>query len=339
TGKMESVIARIRRMGGLFLVGIIVIICLALGMLYIQQGGKQTELEAQITQISTVVSRPLPSTEKLENEYKEVNSALAPVAVPTALDIIVGIAEKSGIDVSLSTGTFNIPPPDFPVQQKIGEGDYQVLSINNIKVQGSYDNVMDFLSDLDSGKTLPTMVLNKASISQIEIPYFGIEEVRRSEYHMVSAAVTTMMIDNSMWEIPEPLDLINGIAVKYMGDNPETTDTVEGFPDITTTAANKGWTGTEDPDDTTTTPRDGYVLYMHAIINPDDTTTFFNVSYIGIPTTKYYYACERNGKVTQFDGPDVVTSTRYWSTEKVKLELVVSINVSIYTTPSEGNQL
>ncbi len=328
---MENIMTRLRRMGGLFLIGIITIIVLALGILYVQQGTKQKEFEEQIAKLSVIVSKPMPSAEKLQEEYEEVNHALAPLTVPAALDIIVSIAEKSGINVDPDAGKFNIPPPGEPTQKMMGEGNYQVLSLNNIKVQGEYDSVMAFISDLDSGKTLATMVLTKANLSQIEVPYTGEEADRRAEYRVVSAAVTAMMADNNITEIPEPNRYIRGIATNYMGDDPDTTDIIEGFPDITTTAAEKGYTGTD-------TPRDGYVLYLHDKINPDDTTIFAPAGYFAVLQTEYYYTCETNGAVTQFDGPDVLTATRYFSSEETETETVATISADIYTKPLESDE-
>ena len=328
---MENIMARLRRMGGLFLIGFIVIIGLALGLLYLQQGAKQKEFEAQIANLSVIVSKPLPSAEKLQEEYEEVNRALAPLTIPAALDIIVGIAEKSGINVDPDAGKFNIPPPGLPTQKMMDEGNYQILSLTNIKVQGEYDSVMAFIADLNSGKTLPTMVLTKVDIIQIEVPYTGEEADRRTEYRNVVAAVTAMMADNNITEIPEPIKYIRAIATNYMGDDPATADIIEGFPDITTTAAEKGYTGTA-------TPKDGYMLYLHDKINPDDTTVFAAVSYITMLQTEYYYTCETNGAVTQFDGPDVLTATRYFGSQETKTETIATISADIYTKPVESDQ-
>ncbi|MFC1931898.1 hypothetical protein ACFLXJ_06870 [Chloroflexota bacterium] len=119
------------------------------------------------------VSKPLPSvvpsTEKLYAEYDEVNLSLAPLEISEALDKVVGIAEENGINVDPRSQMFNIPPPSPPGERKIGENTYQVLALRDIKVKGSHESVMAFISDLDSRKTLRTMVLTRVSISQIEV--------------------------------------------------------------------------------------------------------------------------------------------------------------------------
>ena len=59
----------------------------------------------------------------------------------------------------------------------------------------------------------------------------GDTEARRTEYHNVSSAVIAMMVDNSITTIPG--------ALTYTGD--VATNSMTGFPDPTTTAANKTW--------------------------------------------------------------------------------------------------
>jgi len=294
-------------MGFLVLVGIFLIIYMALGFLYFQQGAKQEDLQEQINKLRIVVSKPLPSPEKLNAEYDEVNRSLSPLEVPDAIKILVGIAEESGINVDPASGKFNVPPPGGTVKQTVGGGTYQVLPFKNIRVQGDHDSVMAFISDLDSGKTMKTMVLKNVDICWTELAVSSEEQERRQELRNVSLAVIAMMTDN-ITEIPNPINYAGGTATNYMGDDPDTEETVEGFPDITTTAAERGYTGTG-------TPRDGYVLYEHDKIPMDNTTQFETVSYMPDLTTAYYYTCEADGTVRQFDGADIATATEYPSSK------------------------
>jgi len=128
--------------------------------------------------------------------------------------------------------------------------------------------------------------------------------------------------------IPNPVSFDGGVATNLMGDDPDTGETVEGFPDITTLADEKGYTGTGSP-------RDGYVLYGHNKIDPDDTTQFVTVNYIATLTTTYYYTCEADGTVRQFDIADVALATEYLGSEESKIETVATVDVDIYTKPGE----
>ena len=316
---MDNLLARIRRMAFVVILGVCLIVYVGLAILYLQQGPKQKDLEEQINKTFLIVSKPLPSMDKLQAEYDEVNLALTPLTVPDVLEIIVGIAEESGIDVDPTSGKFHIPPSSKPQTRKMAVGTYKVISFERITVQGDYNNVMAFLSDLDSGKTKQTMVLRKVKISQVEIRFEGEEADRRAEFREVLSAVSDMMADNDITEIPNPINYEGGTA----------TNDMMAFPDIATTAAEKGYTGTD-------TPKDGYLLNQHDRIFTDNTTEFETTSYITTPTTLYYYTCEADGSVRQFDGPDITIATEYFGSDEVKIETEAILAVDLYTKPVEG---
>lgn len=324
---IKNLLTRFWPTGSLLLGGLLVIIYIAFGFVYVQQAPKQKEVEGQITRLTLVVARPLPSGEELQAEYEEVNSLLAPMTDSDAIARLVGIAEENGIDISQGSGIFRVPSASFS-QMKVGGGDYQLVSFRNIYVQGDYDSVMAFISDLDSGKTLKTMVLKRVVTTETEVQFTGEEGDRRAEFRKVAAAVMDMMDDIALSEIPHPMNLAGDNATNLMGDDPDTEEAVEGFPDITTTAADRGYSGN-------TTLRAGYVLYNHDRISTDNTTQFETVSYINVLTTDYYYTCEFNGTVRQFDGADVATATEYLGSAASKMDTVATVDVVIYTKLEE----
>jgi len=320
-----NLITRFRQTGVLFLIGLLLIMYIAFGFVYFQQGTQQKEFEEQITKLNAIVARKLPSSEELQAQYDEVNSSLAPMSDSAAIARLVSIAEESGIDVGEESGKFRVPSAAYSQVQK-GGGTYQLTSFKNIRVQGDYDNIQAFLSDLDSGRTLEIMVLTRVVLSEIEVVYTGTDAARRAEFRSVESAVARMMADTNPAELPNPITFSDGVATNLMGDDPETIDTVEGFPDITTTAAERGYTGIGSP-------RDGYVLYGHDKISTTDTTSFEAVNYIDILTTQYYYVCSPDGTVRQFSGPNVATAIAYLSSVGAKIETVASVDVEIYTKP------
>ena len=182
---IQNLITRFRSLGVLIIIGFILIIYVALGFLYVQQGTKQTDLDEKIASLTLVLSKQLPSAEKLRADYDVVNSALAPMTDSAAIAMLVGIAEESGIDVDPDSGKLHVPAVAGR-DEKVGGGNYLVLSFRNISVQGDYVDVMAFISDLDSGTTLETMVLKNVDIRQVETQYEyegeeGIEIGTRSE--------------------------------------------------------------------------------------------------------------------------------------------------------------
>lgn len=168
---IKNLLIRFRQSGVLLFTGFLLIIYISFGFVYWQQSTKQKGLEEQNAKIGVIVAKPLASKEELKADYDEVNSALAPMTASDAIAILVGIAEKSGIDVSEGSDSFNVPSanPREGREETVGEGTYQVFSFTNISVQGDYDSVMAFISDLDSGTTQETMVLKRVNISQTEV--------------------------------------------------------------------------------------------------------------------------------------------------------------------------
>jgi len=324
---IKNLIDRFRNTGFLFLIGLLLIIYIALGFLYVQQAAEQKEFEGQITKLSLVIARPLPSDEELKDKHEKVNLALVPMTDQEAIYVLVSIAEESGINIDPDAGKLRVPPASFS-QTQVGGGKYKLLSFRSIYVQGDHDNVMAFISDLDSGRTLKTMVLRRVATGQKEVMFTGEEGERRAEFRSVVSAVLDMMDDNGLSSIPNPMSYNDGVAANLTGDDPDTAEVVEGFPDITTTAAEKGYSGNA-------TARDGYVLYRHDVISTDNTSEFETVNYINMLATKYYYTCEADGTVWQFDGADVATATGYVSGEASKIETVATVDVDIYIKAAE----
>ena len=92
-----------------------------------------------------------------------------------------------------------------------------------------------------------------------------------------------------------------------------------GFPDVTTTAAAKG------ADAAFLTAAGavevlGYLLYGHQLItdvdgdgtyDAGDGDAVTSVNYVTMSQTTYFYTCETDGTVRQFDGATPSTATEY----------------------------
>lgn len=177
---MRNVINRVRRMGLLFIVGMLVIIGVGVGIVYLQQGAKQEDLQGQIDQLSLNLLRPLPSIEKIEAEYDEVKSALSPIAVTEIFDIIIEIAEENGIDTAPDSGKFSISPIASGANKAgtVGSGSYMILSLLNIRVQGDCDAVVTFISELESGERLKTLVVKRVDIGRQSLEVEGGDDIK-----------------------------------------------------------------------------------------------------------------------------------------------------------------
>ncbi len=316
---MQEILTRIRRVGFLVVVGVCVIIYIGLGFVYIQQGPQQKELNEKINKTLVVVNKPLPSMEELQDKYDKVNEALEPIETPDALAKIVDIARENGIDVTPESGKFHISAPGKPSAKKMGERTYHVLSFGDIRVQADFDTIMAFIADLDAGKTLETMILKKVELNWVQVQLEEEEAMRRAEFSAVIQAVSDMMADNGLDEIPNPTYFEDGIAINDM----------TAFPDAITTAGEKGYTGEG-------TPSAGYLLYEHDRITADNTSSYQKMSYIDIPVTEYYYTCEADGTVRQFDGSDVETAEEFFGSEETVYDTVAKLAIELYSKPPQG---
>ena len=318
---MQELLTRIRRVGFMVVIGVCVIIYIGLGIVYMQQGPKQKDLEDKIEKTMAVVKKPLPSMEQLQAKYDAVNAALEPMETPEALKRIVGIARESGIDVNPESGKFHIPPASGSKQKEMTQRTYSVLSFDNIRAQGDFDTVMNFIANFDAGSTpeTETMIVRKVDLSWVQISFEEEEVMRRAEFRAVMQAVADMMKDNNLDEIPNPINFEGGVAVNEL----------TAFPDAITTAEGKKYTGTG-------TPSDGYILYEHDRITADNTSDYQTVNYIDKPVTEYYYTCQADGTVRQFDGPEMETATEYYGSEEIVFETVAKLAVDLYTIHEKG---
>ena len=141
----------------------------------------------------------------------------------------------------------------------------------------------------------------------------GEEESRRVEYNTVRLGVTALMVENDLTDIPDPSHLF--------ADNVATND-MDEFPDTTATLADKG----ADADFVAaailagdiTAEVLGYLLYGNQIVIDVDRDTDYDagVDSIGPVNTvstnplEYYYTCETDGTIRQFNMADLTSADK-----------------------------
>ena len=113
----------------------------------------------------------------------------------------------------------------------------------------------------------------------------GKTEAAGTELANIQSAVVSMMVDNQLASLPNPVE----------SDTNRTQD-MSAFPD-TTAAASKGY-------DTNgvqfvSGDGDGWVLYQCDRTGGGDTINLTN--YVATSTASYWYTCDASGTVTQFD--------------------------------------
>jgi len=343
--RIKTLLARYSQTAFLFFIGLILIVYLALGILYLQQAPQQQDYQDKIDKLNAILKNPLPSVNALNAEYAAINQSLAPMADNITIAMLVSLAEKSGIDTEEGGGKFQVP-----IASHGSAGSYQVVSFRGIQVQGDPDKVMAFIRVLDSDEkletlesTVPRIVTRSVSrlvTDDVDVIATGTEGERRKEFRSVIDAVIAMMKDNNLMEsgIPNPMSVNQGRASNNMGDDPQTpavkvvapgggitTTGFEGFPDITTTAAGKTYTGNA-------TPQQGYLLYQHDKISSANTTLYTTVDYFPALSVTYYYTAEKDGTVRQWSGLNLAVAKEYPDSRPTKPELRATVDINIYFT-------
>ncbi len=136
----------------------------------------------------------------------------------------------------------------------------------------------------------------------------GEEEARETEFTTIQTSVHAMMVDNGI------SSLTAAFAWAAAGT---ASNAMTGFPDTTATLATKGADATFVTASGVTEVT-GYLLYGNQIVIDADGNGVYDagddikaVNYVGMGTSTYYYTCESDGTIRQFDGSAIATATEY----------------------------
>ena len=174
---MKDLFGSLRRIGALFVLGFVLLICLALGVVYFQQTVKQKELRDQVARLALTINQPLAGAEQLKSDYEEVLNSIPTPDSKAIIEMIVDVARSSGIDVSAESAKFLIPPQSVANDTKVGDIIFQKITFRDIKAQGGYDKVMNFVANLEAGSILKTAVVTAANISVSKVKVKDSEEL------------------------------------------------------------------------------------------------------------------------------------------------------------------
>ncbi len=111
----------------------------------------------------------------------------------------------------------------------------------------------------------------------------GETEASATELSNIQSAVTSMMVDNVLSSLPNPV----AVATSNMG----------AFPDTSTIASGDKLNDPNGNPYVNSLDQDGYYLYQHDITGDSVNTTLVN--YVATPTTKGTYTVDSQGTVTR----------------------------------------
>jgi type IV pilus assembly protein PilA len=120
----------------------------------------------------------------------------------------------------------------------------------------------------------------------------GTEEAQNSEYQTITTAVSSMMVDNDLTAIPNPVSANTA---------PCTTGTkaMNAFPDSTSVGGSADKAEDPNANDYDANDKAGYLLYTHDITADSGSATTTN--YLATGTSAYCYTIASDGSVTQWD--------------------------------------
>lgn len=159
-----TLLARSRALALPVVVGLLLILYAALGVVYWQQRSQQGPMMGQLTQLSRVVNQPREGLEGLKAQMEEAQALIPRDLKETDVyPAIRALAAQNGLVVrSQSAGK--------ETQKKIGDTVYRVMPFT-LGVGGkdvTYRQLVDFIANLETQRLLPTLLIDKASLSQSE---------------------------------------------------------------------------------------------------------------------------------------------------------------------------
>ncbi len=113
----------------------------------------------------------------------------------------------------------------------------------------------------------------------------GETEAAKTELSNMQAAVTSMMTDNNLPVLPNPVDTTR-------------TNNMAAFPDATSVAGSADKLTDHSAVTYVATDKDGYLLYQHDIIADGAQTGLVN--YVAANTTSKWYTVDAQGTVVQY---------------------------------------
>jgi type IV pilus assembly protein PilA len=119
----------------------------------------------------------------------------------------------------------------------------------------------------------------------------GESEAKDTEFTNIQNAVISMMTDNKLSILPNPV-------------NTTQTNVMSAFPDTSSIGTDPLHDKVKDPDgnDYVSGDKPGYILYQHDIIG-DGHNDVGLVNYVATNQTSYWYTVDALGTVTQHDEP------------------------------------
>lgn len=169
-GTLKNLLGRLRFLANaLLIVGIFLIICAGLGVVYLEQQREQDSLNSQIASTSVALQSPPYNITTLEEQRDQERADLEEL-IDSFSDELIGSNIAAVILQIAETNNVTITTPvtlNSATETKIGNHTYLVLRFNTT-AQGSSDNLQNFIRSLESqSEELKTLVFESATIEPL----------------------------------------------------------------------------------------------------------------------------------------------------------------------------
>lgn len=164
--QLQHLLTRARGLAIPIVAGLFLIVYAGIGLIYLQESQDQDSLQDQIGHLEGMAVQSPDISAELQAEYEEVQQAVTTEWTKDKIkSAILDIAADHGFDVSVVTDEIDIGNFGNITDDTVAGARYTVLPFA-LEISGDDKNVADFIDDMVSTATLPTMILTDISMEK-----------------------------------------------------------------------------------------------------------------------------------------------------------------------------
>lgn len=146
------------------LAGLVLMVSGALGAIYWQQQGQRSQMEGQLAQLSRVLNEPREGVAEVKARVDRARGLIPQDLKETEVyPIIRALAQENGVVVKTQSA-------GKETTSKVGDRTYRIFPFS-VQVGGekvTYQQVVNFITNLETQQRLPTLFIDKVTLTQSE---------------------------------------------------------------------------------------------------------------------------------------------------------------------------
>lgn len=150
------------------MIGLLVIIIIAMGLVYFQEKRGQPALEEQISNFERSLSQSTDPTPEQQAQYNEAHQAVTTeIDEEQVIKAVVNLAKEHGFEVGLDEQSDIQIKASTAKTETVIDANYQILPFQ-INIDGDYDSVRSFIDDIAIMPSFKTLVIESLSIKKTD---------------------------------------------------------------------------------------------------------------------------------------------------------------------------